>query len=72
MAWNIILIDSVNHTTKLQALSLINDCYKYQMDLSTGSVIIEAIKYVQGKMDHLNATEKKLLQDIKNKGEGRY
>ncbi|MFZ0696939.1 MAG: hypothetical protein WAM88_07350 [Nitrososphaeraceae archaeon] len=28
-----------------------------------------AIKYVQGQMDHLNTTEKKLLQDIKqNKG----
>ena len=24
----------------------------------------DAIKYVQGKMDHLNTEEKKLLQDI--------
>jgi hypothetical protein len=70
MAWNIVIIDSVNQTTKLQALSLISDCYKYQMDLSTNGVVVtDAIKYVQGKMDHLNATEKKLLQDIKNKGE---
>lgn len=27
----------------------------------------EAIKYVQGKMDHLNNQEKKLLQDTKQK-----
>jgi hemerythrin-like domain-containing protein len=27
--------------------------------------ITDAIKYVQGKMDHLNGEEKRLLQDIK-------
>ena len=70
MAWNIIIIDSVNQTTKLQALSLISDCYKYQMDLSTNGIIVtDAIKYVNSKMDHLNTTEKKLLQDIKDKGD---
>ena len=32
----------------LQALSLINDCYKYIMDLTTnGFVITDAIKFVQ-------------------------
>jgi hypothetical protein len=31
------------------------------MDLTIGG----AIKYVQGQMDYLNTTEKKLLQDIK-------
>jgi hypothetical protein len=66
MAWNIVTIDSVNQTTKLQALSLISDCYKYQMDLTTNGVVVtDAIKYVNGKMDHLNNKEKKLLQDIK-------
>ena len=71
MAWNIIIIDSVNQTTKLQALSLINDCYKYQMDLSTNGVVVtDAIKYVNSKMDHLNTAEKKLLHDIKDKGMG--
>jgi hypothetical protein len=36
------------------------------MDLTIGG----AIKYVQGQMDRLNTTEKKLLQDIKqNKDE---
>ena len=36
------------------------------MDLTTGGVIVtDAIKYVQGQMDHLNKSEKALLQDIK-------
>ena len=64
-----IITDSVNQP-KMQALSLISDCYRYQMDLvSNGVVITDAIKYVNGKMDHLNKQEKKLLQDIKAKGE---
>ena len=68
MAWNIVIIDSINQQTKLQALSLISDCYKYQMDLTSGSAIItDAIKYVNGKMDHLNKEEKEILQDINNK-----
>lgn len=56
--------------TKLQARAIANDCYKYIMDLTTNGVVItEAIKYVQGQMDHLNKTEKALLQDIKEKKE---
>ena len=40
----------------------------YSMDLTTNdAVITDAIKYVQGQMDHLNKTEKALLQDIKQK-----
>jgi hypothetical protein len=36
------------------------------VDLSTNGVVVtDAIKYVQNKMDHLNETEKELLQDIK-------
>jgi hemerythrin-like domain-containing protein len=36
------------------------------MDLTTNGVVVtDAIKYVQGQMDHLNKTEKGLLQDIK-------
>jgi hypothetical protein len=35
----------------LQALSLINDCNKYKMDLTTNGVIItDAIKFVRKKM----------------------
>ena len=51
---------------RLQALALINDSYKYVMDLTTNGVVVtDAIKYVQGQMNHLNKTEKALLQDIK-------
>jgi hypothetical protein len=54
--------------TKLQARAIANDCYKYIMDLTTNGVVItDAIKYVQGQMDHLSTQEKKLLQDIKPK-----
>jgi hypothetical protein len=36
------------------------------MDLTTNGVVItDAIKYVQGKMDHLNKTEKVFVQHIK-------
>lgn len=67
--WYIVNKSGTDDRTKLQAIAIINDSYKYIMDLNTnGMVIIEAIKYVQGKMDHLNAAEKKLLRDIKNKG----
>jgi hypothetical protein len=69
MVWNMIITDSINQP-KMQALSLISDCYRYQMDLaSNGIIITDAIKYVNGKMDHLNKQEKKLLQDIKEEGE---
>ena len=40
------------------------------LDLTTnGFVVSDAIKYVQGQMDHLNKSEKVLLQDIKEKNE---
>ena len=48
---------------KLEARRIANDCYRYIMDLCTNSSIIaDAIKYVQMKMDHLNTEEKKFLQ----------
>jgi ribosome recycling factor len=51
---------------KQQARAIANDCYKYIMDLTTNGVVItDALKYVQGKLDHLNNQEKKLLQDVK-------
>jgi len=53
-----------------ERLLLIECIYKYIMDLtSNGVVVTDAIKYVQGKMDHLNGREKALLQDIKQKEE---
>jgi hypothetical protein len=69
MCWAIVS-KTEDEKTKLQALSLINDCNKYKIDLSTNGVVItDAIKYVNGKMDHLNNQEKKLLQDIKEDAE---
>jgi IS30 family transposase len=54
--------------TKLQAFAQLTDGYRYIMELTTGGVIItDAIKYVQGQMDHLNNQEKKILKDIKEK-----
>jgi hypothetical protein len=61
MAWNIVIKDSVNQTNKLQALSLISDCYKYQMELSTNAGIIEdAMKFYSAKTELLNITMPKL------------
>jgi hypothetical protein len=69
MCWSIVS-KTADEKTRLQALALINDCTKHRVDLSTNGVVItDAIKYVNGKMDHLNKQEKKLLQDIKAKGE---
>jgi len=45
----------VDDRTRLQALSLANDCYKYKMDLVTNGVVItDAIKFVQQKKEELS------------------
>ena len=68
MGWDIVHNDSSTAANRLQALALINDSYKYVMDLTTNGVVVtDAIKYVQGQMNHLNNSEKALLQDIKQK-----
>jgi hypothetical protein len=36
---------------------------------TNGVVVTDAIKYIQGQVVHLNTTEKKLLQDIKENRE---
>jgi hypothetical protein len=55
---------------KLEARRIANDCYSYIMDLCTNGVIVtDAIKYVQGKMDHLNTAEKKLLKEQERESE---
>jgi hypothetical protein len=44
--------------TRLQALSLINDCYKYIMDLTTNGVVIaDAIKFVQTNKEKVMSKE---------------
>ncbi|HEU4447653.1 MAG TPA: hypothetical protein VFR94_23465 [Nitrososphaeraceae archaeon] len=43
---------------RLQALSLINDCYKYIMDLTTNGVVItDAINFVQTNKERLMPKE---------------
>jgi hypothetical protein len=52
---------SADPKTILQARAIANDCYKHIMDLTTNGVVVtDAIKYVQGKMDHLNKVEKNI------------
>ena len=64
--WYIVNKSGTDDKTKLQATAIINDSYKYIMDLTTNGVVItDAIKYVNGKMDHLNRQEKEILRDIK-------
>jgi hypothetical protein len=59
MAWNIVVIESINQANKLQALSLISDCYRYQMDLSTNAgVISKAMNFVNRKTEQLNTIHK--------------
>jgi hypothetical protein len=55
--------------TKLQALSLINDCYKYIIDLTTNGVVItDAIKLVQNSKEKLNVSK----EDVKKSEESDY
>jgi hypothetical protein len=43
-----------DNKTVLQALSLLNECYKYKMDLTTNGVVItDAIKFVQTNKEKL-------------------
>jgi hypothetical protein len=49
------LSSTVDDRTRLQALALINDSYRYKMDLVTNGVVItDAIKFVQQKKEELN------------------
>jgi hypothetical protein len=70
IGWNIVNSDSSSPGNRLQGLALINDSYKYLMDLTTNGVVVtDAVKYIQGQMDHLNKTKKTLLHDIKEEKE---
>lgn len=51
---------STDPKVKLQARAIANDYYKYIIDLAINGVIItDAIKYIQGQMEHLNGQDKK-------------
>ena len=70
MTWEI-AEKPIDDKTKLQAFAQLNEGYKFKMDLTTNGVVVtDAIKYVQSKMDHLNETEKEILQDVKKDREG--
>jgi hypothetical protein len=71
MAWNIVTIDSIKQSNKLQALSLISDCYRYQMDLSTNDGIIEeAMRFYSTNTELLKTmTMPKQVQKDDNKTE---
>ena len=56
---NINTITTGDDRTRFQALSLINDCYKYIMDLTTNGVVItDAIKFVQTNKEKLTMSTK--------------
>ena len=61
MGWDIVQNDSTTAVNRLQAIALECTIYKYVMDLTTtnGLVVTDAIKYVQGQMDHLPSQKKR-------------
>ena len=47
--------------TRLQALSLANECYKHKMDLITNGVVIDdALKFVSSNKDKIKVNNKPL------------
>jgi predicted transcriptional regulator len=61
-------ITTGDERTRLQALSLINDCYKYIMDITTnGIVITDAIKFVQTNKEKLDMSTKEEINDKESK-----
>jgi hypothetical protein len=63
-------VTMTDNKTVLQALSLINECNKYKMDLITNGVVItDAIKFVQTNKEKLMSDKK---QDDKESREPDY
>jgi predicted transcriptional regulator len=57
--WNIVNKSSTDDKTKLQATAIINDSYKYVMDLTTNGVVVtDALKYVTQKTEQVNTLQK--------------
>jgi hypothetical protein len=47
----------IDDKARLQAVSLLNECYKYKMDLTTNSVVItDAIKFVKTNKEKLTVS----------------
>jgi hypothetical protein len=71
IGWNIVNSNSSSPANRLQGLALINDSYKYLMDLTTnGIVITDAIKFVQTNKEKLAMSSKK--EDDKESKEPDY
>jgi hypothetical protein len=52
--------------TRIQALALANDCYKYTMDLTTNGVVItDAIKFVQTNKEKLTMSTNEVDKESK-------
>ena len=66
-------VTTSDERTRLQALSLINDCYKYIMDLTTNGVVItDAIKFVQTNKEKLTMSTKEEDKGSKENKEPDY
>jgi hypothetical protein len=58
---------------KLQARAIVNDCYKYIMDLTTNGVVItDAIKFIQTNKEKLTAVSNKEGNGNKDSKESDY
>ena len=63
----------IDDKTRLQALSLLNECYKYKMDLTTNGVVItDAIKFVQTNKEKLTMSTKEVDSSNKEPREPDY
>ena len=59
IGWNIVNSESSTAANRLQSLSLINNCYKYLMDLTTNGVVVtDAIKFVHANKEKLTMSTK--------------
>ncbi len=53
------ILTTEENRTRLQALALVNDCYKYKMELMTnGAVVSDALRYVERKHNELEKIDK--------------
>lgn len=49
------ILSTDENRTRLQALALANDCYKYKMELMTnGAIVADALRYVEQKQKELD------------------
>jgi hypothetical protein len=67
------IVTTTDNKIVLQALALINNCYKYMMDLTTNGVVItDAIKFIQTNKEKLTMSTKEEDKDSKEGKEPDY